>query len=1044
MSRRKKIIIALSVLFIFGFFMFGATTYGSYDVTERSKLETNFEVFKTTNTNSSVDKVELESFSTKDYTENNKVIRASLFVYTNNPTVNIKVYDGTNILAKIYDGVLKIPLEQKSNPDVVSSDKKNNSLVTIQTINTNRPEGKKGGNEFYSYWIQISYTLPNDSQLLDRNAQISFLNIGQANKEITVQNYYLAEIKAEFVKPSPPPLVTTENRHLEVINNEISLSAKASYRSVQGIFYPDENGAGEEIEGNETIINGSRVTFQETGSSKIGEITKGQFQILATVNGVEDTLPTLPKDISSYENSLNFLKPDSSFGIGWYYAGVAIPYSPPWESPTNIKVRFKAWSGATEGKWIYLNIASIIQKTPPKIREMTLTNNTLKGFMQELKDGANRIFSDSDIGEKSEITAITNGIPTLKKLNVKDGDEVKIQFTIDNENLTENSGNLSVNYNGTEYNKNGTIRFLRNDGPRTTWEIDSLNYSSRTNDITFTVEGIAESLSLDLFTEPEVLPNTQVRPNSNSAGATLYLDYYNNKRIAIDTSMTTDAIAYMIVYDLDKSKSDLKNLSEADKYNKNELLVVRATNSNFIFPSDGEYKYAEVYSINRAGAIKEITDSTTNVYSSIVNKIKANTKGKTFYIDTIAPEVSSVGLEKVTDVYNELNSGIAKDIINGLISENRAYKEDDTVKVTANIIEFNLDTMQFIESDNTLVEIFKTIDEDTKTGTAYSKKGVAMDLTPNENNNITKVLKAQVYDKAGNETIVAGINAVYDDREPKVVETKDDIVGIVDKDTASPYSMKFTKNTNLPLIVVEDISFAPVSLAILGLNSSSEKYIGAINNVGSTNLISFAKISDPTNKLKPIKNGENNLEMDVYSHSGVKKPMPDKIVLDTEINYVNSNINDNSYTKDTNYNVINLNNLLDVVTELVGLKSFKVTKTGLGDKSLISDNGADKPLGTSISLNDYSNYNTSWLPTSYSNLSPSRKYELKIPKGVKGKLVYKIELEDRLGHKKIVNYTTIVSEETKIIGKTNGSSKEVVTKIKTGNNVKINSRTEGK
>ena len=134
--------------------------------------------------------------------------------------------------------------------------------------------------------------------------------------------------------------------------------------------------------------------------------------------------------------------------------------------------------------------------------------------------------------------------------------------------------------------------------------------------------------------------------------------------------------------------------------------------------------------------------------------------------------------------------------------------------------------------------------------------------------------------------------------------------------------------------------------------------------------------------------------------------------------------------------VFNLNTFIDSITELVGLESFTVTKTGIGSNAKISDAGTEKVLGTTVSLGDYSTYNEIPTPTSYSGLSPARLYKLKVPKGITGKMTYRVTLKDRLGNSKNISYTVVVTNNVNIIGKVKNSSNIINTRaIMTGKQI---------
>ncbi len=1020
MSRKKKIIAIL--MLIVSSIIFAVTYdsgYGHYTSEERTDLNTEFSLFKTTTTES----VQLLRFSTRNY----PIVRATLFVYSDKNTVNTKVSD-----PNMFHGAVSIP-------ENIGDTETDPGGVTIQTINTDRPQGVKE-NGAYHYWIEVTYSA-SGSDVRGRTSQLDIINENGLIAQI--KNYYVQDLVEEFIRPNP----SSSPRYLERQNGNLLLEAKANLLleakaksgQVKGVFVRNNLGNTTKANIYEGSVGYNTEFIADTGTTEYTPILEGKFEITANINGVSTTLS---KSIDSDADSLNFLKEDSSLGTGWYRAGVAIPFPESWKTAkiSNIKAYFTARDKYGWGDKIELVIDGIVEKDPPIITNITTTNNTLKSFINTL------LPSNDNSGFYTKITTSTTGITDNNLvgslLNVKNNDNVDIQFTVDDENITSSKGNLSVTYNGITYSYvdgvkgSNSIEYIGISGTKTTWKLTVPNYKTDLNVTSFNI--IDGSLSpntmdssnsrLTLFTEPSVLENTIINSNTNLAGTTLYPDYYNSKTIGVDTNGTSEAIAYMVVYDLDKSKSDL---GLTDKL-EGEWQGVLKTVPTLIFPSDGEYKYAKIYTINKAGAIKGITDDNINTFESIKKSIISKEKDNTFYIDTIAPRVPTYEFYKYEDKNKASITGISSEattLYNSLlIGLNKPYKTDDGIEIKATVKEYNMAQT----TDTTGIATWNVIPTsgtyDITNGALYEKKGTAIDLngTSVTGKDTSKSISSTFYDKAGNYyTIPTSVNITFDDRKPSALTALPMVTG---------ENLKFTNNTGIPLNKIDTITNPTLSIAVVNDSSVTNVTTAGSSNINLTSFLPSIVIN---------KNNANTFDILTYSSSGEEgTKTSDSIVLDTEINDGQGSVINSNYTTEGSYNVFNLNTLLDSVTELVGLKTFIVTKTGTGNNTKISDAGTEKALGAVVSLEDYSTYNEILTPTIYSVLSPARLYKLKVPKGITGRFTYRITLSDRLGNLKNISYTVVVTNNVNIIGKVKNSSNTINTKISNGNKIKIESRAE--
>lgn len=745
-----------------------------------------------------------------------------------------------------------------------------------------------------------------------------------------------------------------------------------------------------------------------------------------------DMFVSIPENIGGTETNprgvtiktIDTDRPAGTHGNGYYHYWIEVTYT---ASGTDVN----GW-----GDKIELVIDGIVEKDPPIITNITTTNNTLKSFINTL------LPSNDNSGFYTKITTSTTGITDNNLvgslLNVKNNDNVDIQFTVYDENITSSKGNLSVTYNGITYSYvdgvKGTnpIEYKGITETKTTWRITVPGYISKLNSITFNITD--KSLSpnninnnLTLFTEPSELENTKFNSNTNPAGSVVYPNYYKNSSIDINTVGTTDAIAYMIVYDLDKSKSDLGSTEKLE----NQLQGVLRTTAKMTFPSDGEYKYAEVYTINKAGAIKGITSDNVNSYDSIKKAIISKGAEVTFYIDRIAPRVTSYDFYKYEDKNKNDITGISSEataLYNSLlIGSNKPYKTDDGIEIKATVKEYNMAETTDTSGIATWNVIPTSGIYDITNGALYEKKGTAIDLngTSITGKDTSKSISSTFYDKAGNLTIPTSVNITFDDRKPSALTALSMITG---------EGLKFTSNIDIPLNKIDTSTNPTLSIAVVNDSSVTNVTTAGSSNINLTSFLPSIVIN---------KNNANTFDILTYSSSGEEgTKTSDSIVLDTEINDGQGSVINSNYTTEGSYNVFNLNTLLDSVTELVGLKTFIVTKTGTGNNTKISDAGTEKALGAVVSLEDYSTYNEILTPTIYSVLSPARLYKLKVPKGITGRFTYRITLSDRLGNLKNISYTVVVTNNVNIIGKVKNSSNTINTKISNGNKIKIESRAE--
>lgn len=1064
MSKKKIILVISLLMIIIGIFAFGALS--------DDEITLNFEAFKE-DTSTVAGTFKLIKFSTEDY----PTIRAYFYLATTETQPNFKVTDG-NIdknaehIATTINGVYEKDV-------IASSDFKVKGYKDKET---------KNGIDYYYYLVSIQYNVSTVSTAT-RNANFYIVNgekINGSNPDIFIKNYEIAEVEVEarFTNPN------RGTRQLEKKDSKIILSGKAYTRTKRGVYYPTTGETTKTILTTNLNSNKTGMTFEPTGTPTPIEdpIVKGNF--IVDSSDPKDIMDGVVGD-SYVEGSTTWYPVTLEMSASAPNTTVKDVYASLLSNPTGHSMKFTAISKSKLEGYDLLSDVTVVEGDPPKITSLTLSNTTLAKFMDELKGTENtQIFSgyDNDLSKWtgsiktyaqksiSNLSGLTaNDLASMGNLNVKNKDDVELVFTIDDESVggtDSTKGIIEVTVNGQTFstaNTTGnTIKTTRVGDVTTaelTYKYDNTKAADVRDKITFNVidgsqiknsssptkTGNITTLEGTVFNEPSLIKNTEFSPRvGNPASDTTndYSNYYNDgtdadHRGEIQTKDNNSGVlAYLVCTDYNKDNVDSDIASVP--YPNGTNYVVANTNNEFGF-ADGMYSNnGTVYVLNMAGALYRMDNMSTLAESTLSNLSSAlqkeNNSNIKFYVDTVAPKVSNFVFEKLHDANSVIeNNSFARNIVvgDGIISSLRPFKVGDTISTAATIAEKNLAKLNFLNSSNTAESIFSDSTLGTLTGSSYSKSSEAVDLTPSESKEKTLLLTANVYDKAGNiqnkdtSNNFLIVNAVYDDREPSSLVT----LATIPVDITKGNNYKYTSNSALPLEkYIVDTNNPPLSVAFVTKGSNS--YVGDVRNASSSNINLTSFTGFPS-----VPNSENSIKMSTYSTSGQVGEEADSIVLDTEVNGGTGIVNEN-YTTSGSYNVFNLNSLLDNVTELVGLKSFIVTKSGTGSDAKVSDNGTEKSLGTVISLDAYSGYNEIITRTVYSTLSTPRNYKLLIPKGITGKMNYKINLKDRLGNSKDVIYTVIITGKTNIIGTSKNSKMKITTTISNGSEMKIQARTE--
>lgn len=861
--------------------------------------------------------------------------------------------------------------------------------------------------------------------------------------------YQIPETKLEsyFVNPNPTTLELTKK------DGKIILEALSSsqYRKADGKLY----------------------NYQ---------ITKGSFIVTDT----KGNRKSVTSDDIGTKVELKGETPDSE-GRTWYRAKLELDAKEFRETFGKDLVLTVTYIAETNEniKAITLNNVKILDKDPPKIVEIKVTNTGFKSLLESLNTIKSGSFSSEEIKELTERTfSNTEGLKSgdfSKKLPVHwYNSEIAVEFTVDDESIYyENStlqGSVDLKYLGNSI----SIDYVSSEGDNLTkWKTTKvINHNSGNspsayypNNLEFICvdksDNSFETASLlsketDVFEAINPFSKISYSPvniasmyNSSStinypkledSTSEKYPNYYKTNAIQIEEN-NSNAIGYVLVFSWDKNFSDTTD-EEMNKFKINYLgnngakgspiIGTEGDSSNtprfWLFSRDGKFDLADgkyqfvgqVYAINKAGALLGINDNSSynpsniEFFSSLGSNNNEFKDLQDFYIDTVEPKIQSIKLEKISDTNSEINSNtIAKNILIGEIGDSRAFKKDDTIKLSATLIESNTDSIIFSNTDE--IFVLGVLEEITTSGdfpnkiSSYTREGKAKDFGNEAYFN--KDITIKIQDKSGN-YIEQSIKAVYDNRIPSALRPKAELTGDGDK--------RFTSNTKIPLEKVESGNNVPLSTSIIGSYTGNltgtNYYLTDFKNGGTSYPVQLNQF----NSLGTIVS---------YSYSGVKMENEDTTGNPTGIT-VDTMINDSTTgfikdiergSSDKKYS-FNLAEELSKIKELSGLLKFKVVKIPNGIKNVTINNNLYDAEQNLIAANYYSN-----IPTVSNFTSP---YNLAFETDMTGRLPFVVGLWDRLGNYKEIYFEPNIKSSIIIIGKSIGSDKEIKTKVSTDNTIK--------
>ncbi len=703
----------------------------------------------------------------------------------------------------------------------------------------------------------------------------------------------------------------------------------------------------------------------------------------------------------------------SALSSGWYTLTTSIDASEYYrlfgDQPIDIES-----TAATKyfGKTINLTTINLTEIDEPLLTGIWLENETLKLFLESLKDTKNNsLYSDSEIKSLSSlqffkddgfsITELNSLLANVgNKLNTKLNDTVNYEISVLDESITK-LNNSKVYIGGNEASITKTDNIYKGKS--------ILN----TNNLTMKIEiqddyGNVSSLKNNKISEafailniPDLLPIVDFNEGALVGGINYY-SYLNTASAETDTALikakdsNEEALGYLIRYNYDSAKSDY-GLYDDDALELGTINYPLIKDSKYWAVSkngefnlyDGEYISSQIYLINKSGAVSNLSSNNLNDLFNEFNLIPI-TGNKTFYIDTVAPRVVNKIVSKIEDA-----NGIP------LKGSSLPFKENDLVTYSFEIEDYNYDKadLNFADFMERLLYINESFDDNLTSKTIHKNfKVIYNQLASSENINLSTL----IYDKAENSQS-ASLSGIYNSNMPKQMKFVEEIY---------KNSIKFTKDKDLTLNSFgtgEDIYYAEVLLGNLGQ---------AKVNTLPTKLNTFS-LSAPENLY-------NIGTITTYSSSGQKGvPYIDYIVVDTDINH--SNLVEAVARKNSSGNFI-ASIRFDSIRELVGLNGVLINTP-----SVIVTNG-------SLDMTGYyplfgANYFTS--PTA-SNITTV--YNLQLPASKPQSI--QITLRDRLGNTKTFEQEIDYVDMIKIIGSSNDSNRTINTTVELGNNRKILFRNE--
>ncbi len=760
----------------------------------------------------------------------------------------------------------------------------------------------------------------------------------------------------------------------------------------------------------EKIILKTRVKSQY--KNERGDIVNYQ------VSNASFTLDGKSKKVFTYKDVVSGKKFEreeiNEGGVRWYEFTKEIDktYFESTFGKEELTVEFTASTDKNVSVKIYVTSLKLIEKNPPKIKSITLTNNSLKKTLESLKpyhDASGNIeITDRFITSSSSITinASTNGainMTEIDKLNVKAEDEIEVSIVVEEEK--------EIDFNSATGTAISLAGLILDDisvtagadmEKRITGRVRLPRLLALTNkNLLMNIVDVGGNRNEKVVSNVLVVPKTKRRTMFNdSNGIKGYENYYSGAEdkalltVRVEDREKSDErfLLYLFVFNHDRNQSDRSDIntyiSIPEGGNK---MLIPSTDASFVL-MDGKYEYSAIFVMNRAGAIQEI--ETYSTLSDLSMKAMYERDRKELWVDTVSPEVEWAKIVKreegnraTVEALNNANYGTT------IIDENY-YKDNDIVKYSIKLNEFNW---------------FRGSIEGVDINTSNSEKdGIIC-----ETNGI-RVVRAlsntiNIKDKAGNVANNVPITGIYQDGNPGSLFI--DGMELPVEDSNSNIYMKFIRGE-------EEVNVSTNSIKpVLGI--ANTKYVA---NENFTRLTAYEKDSIPLSSA--LVDGRQNITFISFTSAGSITINSEEIVVDRSINDTEDKFYYESlYSAKGQYEVeIDFGQ----IKELSGLESFDLhdrTVTVIPNRVLTIANGKSK---SSVGKFNYAN-NPKF---KFSNSTMANK-------------VINVKVKDKLGNEKNIEIIIVINPNIKIIGKSTKANKEESSIVEIGtDNINIRNKSQ--
>ena len=605
----------------------------------------------------------------------------------------------------------------------------------------------------------------------------------------------------------------------------------------------------------------------------------------------------------------------------------------------------------TETK-VLLNVE--VDVIPPKIVEVSITDQTLKAFLRSIRVlDESILFSNIESKNYSGYT-VTNRADLENLLTnggsyVKTGDILDIDIVIEDKNLTEDDIYIGLNELGWRI---PTIS-IEADGPngekrfRISWTGVEVGGVSGSIGIGNTIEdrygnignqnfGILNIDMTDIVPTKTLIDKNDVEilthPSDNK--------YYVNANYDIDLEDRGNLYrAGILAFEYDNNKSDNKDGVPSYHSSPNGLYtggikekVFEVAVDNVTHKMDGEY-IGVVYGMSRSGKLIGISNYSDDDFDKIMdaNYTSSTLEKTTIMVDTVTPVISDVNIINKTfkDKYR----------VNSVGGGDTVYvKDGDKVEVSFNVKDFNMYNQEINENSTEkggyLLELLNGYSVDNLSGSIIKSSEedytVTYTFVINDSDLIERDIDLSLIaeDKAGNQMVEEKI-IVLNNNLPKniILEIYEDVEDWYNATTkrigkgGDPTVGKFTKGGGASLInnpmIYGRISGFGAEVRYLNIQKNGDVSEPLLEILNQTSEIKI----DETNGIKFKVDTTNTVKVVPISLSGVVgSEIEFKFIVDTRVNtsYLQGGIVGSLLG---GHIVIDLSNL----KELVGVDGYSYT-----------------------------------------------------------------------------------------------------------------------